>query len=42
MNKFLQGMAGIPLTIKKVLLEILIIWLFATAWAILPMVGWNR
>jgi len=27
MNKFPQGMAGKPLTIKKALLEILIIWL---------------
>lgn len=41
-NVIVKGMAGKPLTIKKALLEILIIWLFAAVWAILPMVGWNR
>ncbi|KAG5328013.1 OPSD protein, partial [Acromyrmex charruanus] len=41
-NVIVKGMAGKPLTIKKALLEILIIWLFASIWAILPMVGWNR
>lgn len=42
LNKSFQGMAGKPLTIKKALLEILIIWLFASIWTILPMLGWNR
>ncbi|XP_024877201.1 rhodopsin-like [Temnothorax curvispinosus] len=41
-NVIVKGMAGKPLTIKKALLEILIIWLFASVWTILPMVGWNR
>ncbi|XP_018371259.1 PREDICTED: rhodopsin-like isoform X2 [Trachymyrmex cornetzi] len=41
-NVIVKGMAGKPLTIKKALLEILIIWLFASIWTILPMVGWNR
>ncbi|XP_020292125.1 rhodopsin-like [Pseudomyrmex gracilis] len=41
-NVIVKGMAGNPLTIKKALLEILIIWLFALLWTIFPMVGWNR
>ncbi|XP_028044606.1 rhodopsin isoform X2 [Monomorium pharaonis] len=41
-NVIVKGMAGKPLTIKKALLEIIIIWLFASIWTILPMVGWNR
>ncbi|EFN77283.1 rhodopsin isoform X2 [Harpegnathos saltator] len=41
-NVIVKGMAGKPLTIKKALLEILLIWLFASVWTILPMVGWNR
>ncbi|XP_018314937.1 long wavelength sensitive opsin 2 isoform X2 [Mycetomoellerius zeteki] len=41
-NVIVKGMAGKPLTIKKALLEILIIWFFGSIWAILPMVGWNR
>ncbi|XP_011882363.1 PREDICTED: rhodopsin-like [Vollenhovia emeryi] len=41
-NVIVKGMAGKPFTIKKAILEILIIWLFASVWTILPMVGWNR
>lgn len=41
-NVIVKGMAGKPLTIKKALLEILIIWLFAALWTIMPMIGWNR
>lgn len=41
-NVIVKGMAAKPLTIKKVLLEILLIWLFALLWTIMPMIGWNR
>lgn len=41
-NVIVKGMAGTPLTIPRVLLQILVIWLFALLWTILPMVGWNR
>ncbi|XP_032663388.1 rhodopsin-like [Odontomachus brunneus] len=41
-NVIVKGMAGKPLTISKALLEILVIWMFALVWTILPMVGWNR
>lgn len=41
-NVIVKGMSGKPLTIKKVLLEILCTWLFSLLWTIFPMVGWNR
>ncbi|XP_025075742.1 rhodopsin-like isoform X4 [Pogonomyrmex barbatus] len=40
-NVIVKDMAGKPLTIKKALLEILLIWIFALVWTILSMVGWN-
>ncbi|XP_024947873.1 rhodopsin isoform X2 [Cephus cinctus] len=41
-NVIVKGMSGTPLTIKRALLQILLIWSFALVWTILPMVGWNR
>nr|XP_050866663.1 rhodopsin-like [Vespula vulgaris] len=41
-NVIVKGMSGTPLTIKRALLQIVIIWLFGLLWTILPMVGWNR
>lgn len=41
-NVIVKGMSGTPFTIKKAILEILLIWTFGLVWAILPMVGWNR
>ncbi|XP_043488468.1 rhodopsin-like isoform X2 [Polistes fuscatus] len=41
-NVIVKGMSGTPLTIKRALLQIIIIWLFGLLWTILPMVGWNR
>ncbi|XP_011164468.1 rhodopsin isoform X2 [Solenopsis invicta] len=41
-NVIVKGISGKPFTIKKAILEILIIWLFASVWTVLPMVGWNR
>ncbi|XP_012261693.1 rhodopsin-like isoform X2 [Athalia rosae] len=41
-NVIVKGMSGTPFTIKKAILEILLIWLFGFVWSILPMVGWNR
>ncbi|XP_012278711.1 rhodopsin [Orussus abietinus] len=41
-NVIVKGMSGTPLTIKRALLQILLIWTFALVWTILPMVGWNR
>lgn len=41
-NVIVKGMSAKPFTIKKALLEILLIWLFGLLWTILPMVGWNR
>lgn len=41
-NVIVKGMSGTPLTIKRALLQIVIIWLFGLIWTILPMVGWNR
>ncbi|KAK0163558.1 hypothetical protein PV327_007228 [Microctonus hyperodae] len=41
-NVIVKGMSGTPLTIARALIQILIIWLFALLWTILPMVGWNR
>nr|BAQ54820.1 opsin, long-wavelength sensitive type [Tanypteryx pryeri] len=41
-NVIVKGLSGKPLTIKKALLWILIVWVHAAIWTILPMVGWNR
>jgi r-opsin len=41
-NVIVKGLSGKPLTVSKVLLEILFIWAFALLWTILPMVGWGR
>ncbi|XP_046836016.1 rhodopsin-like [Vespa crabro] len=41
-NVIVKGMSGTPLTIKRALLQIIIIWSFGLLWTILPMVGWNR
>ncbi|XP_011311423.1 rhodopsin [Fopius arisanus] len=41
-NVIVKGMSGTPLTITRALIQILIIWLFALLWTILPMLGWNR
>lgn len=41
-NVIVKGMNGTPLTIKRAILQILIIWSFAGVWTALPMIGWNR
>lgn len=41
-NVIVKGLAGKPLTINGALLRILGIWVFALAWTIAPMFGWNR
>ncbi|XP_031847305.2 long wavelength sensitive opsin 2 [Nomia melanderi] len=41
-NVIVKGMSGTPLTIKRVIVEILAIWMFGLLWTIFPMVGWNR
>ncbi|XP_046606735.1 rhodopsin-like isoform X3 [Neodiprion virginianus] len=41
-NVIVKGMSGTPFTIKKAILEILLIWMFGLVWSILPMIGWNR
>lgn len=41
-NVIVKGMSGTPLTIKRALLQILVIWLFGLMWTLFPMFGWNR
>ncbi|XP_046393049.1 rhodopsin-like [Ischnura elegans] len=41
-NVIVKGMAGKPLTIKRALLWLIIVWTHALLWTILPMIGWNR
>ncbi|XP_071442496.1 rhodopsin-like [Hetaerina americana] len=41
-NVIVKGMAGKPLTIKRSLLWLILVWTHALLWTILPMVGWNR
>nr|BAQ54707.1 opsin, long-wavelength sensitive type [Sympetrum frequens] len=41
-NVIVKGLAGKPLTIKKALLWIFIVWAHALAWTLFPMFGWNR
>nr|BAQ54895.1 opsin, long-wavelength sensitive type [Epiophlebia superstes] len=41
-NVIVKGLSGKPLTIKKALLWILIVWVHAAIWTVFPMVGWNR
>nr|BAQ54722.1 opsin, long-wavelength sensitive type [Orthetrum albistylum] len=41
-NVIVKGLAGKPLTIKRALLWISVVWVHAIVWTTLPMVGWNR
>nr|BAQ54839.1 opsin, long-wavelength sensitive type [Asiagomphus melaenops] len=41
-NVIVKGLSGKPLTIKKALLWLLLVWVHAAVWTIFPMVGWNR
>nr|BAQ54859.1 opsin, long-wavelength sensitive type [Anax parthenope] len=41
-NVIVKGLSAKPLTIKKALLEIIVVWLHALAWTLFPMFGWNR
>ncbi|XP_053975941.1 rhodopsin-like isoform X1 [Hylaeus volcanicus] len=41
-NVIVKGMSATPFTLKRAILEVVIIWSFGLLWTILPMVGWNR
>jgi hypothetical protein len=41
-SPFLQGLSAKPMTIKTALFRIIFVWLFALAWTLMPMFGWNR
>nr|BAQ54819.1 opsin, long-wavelength sensitive type [Tanypteryx pryeri] len=41
-NVIVKGLAGKPLTIKRALVWISIVWIHAAIWTTFPMVGWNR
>nr|BAQ54858.1 opsin, long-wavelength sensitive type [Anax parthenope] len=41
-NVIVKGLAAKPLTIKKALLEVILVWLHALIWTLFPMFGWNR
>ncbi|XP_068086396.1 opsin-1 [Anabrus simplex] len=41
-NVIVKGLSGKPMTVKTALFRIVFIWLFALAWTIMPMFGWNR
>ncbi|XP_067619573.1 opsin Rh2 [Eurosta solidaginis] len=41
-NVIVKGVTGRPMTIKLATRKIKAIWLFATFWTVLPMMGWNR
>nr|BAQ54746.1 opsin, long-wavelength sensitive type [Somatochlora uchidai] len=41
-NVIVKGLAGQPLTIKKAIAWISIVWIHAGIWTTFPMVGWNR
>ncbi|PSN33893.1 Opsin-1 [Blattella germanica] len=40
-NVIVKGLAAKPMTVKTALLRIVIVWLFALAWTIMPLFGWN-
>nr|BAQ54863.1 opsin, long-wavelength sensitive type [Anax parthenope] len=41
-NVIVKGLSAKPLTIKKALLEILLVWTHALLWTLPPLFGWNR
>jgi r-opsin len=41
-NVIVKGMAAKPLTMKGAILKILCVWLMATVWTVIPLLGWNR
>nr|BAQ54888.1 opsin, long-wavelength sensitive type [Epiophlebia superstes] len=41
-NVIVRGLAGTPMTIKKALLWISLVWIHALIWTAFPMFGWNR
>nr|BAQ54864.1 opsin, long-wavelength sensitive type [Anax parthenope] len=41
-NVIVKGLAAKPLTIKKALLEIMLVWTHALLWTLPPLFGWNR
>ncbi|KAL9892370.1 opsin Rh2 [Glossina fuscipes] len=41
-NVIVKGMSGRPMTVSLALMKIAIIWLFATFWTLMPMIGWSR
>nr|BAQ54840.1 opsin, long-wavelength sensitive type [Asiagomphus melaenops] len=41
-NVIVKGLSGQPLTNKKALVWILLVWVHAAIWTVFPMVGWNR
>ncbi|XP_046393055.1 rhodopsin-like [Ischnura elegans] len=41
-NVIVKGLSGTPLTIKRALAWITLVWVHAAAWTVMPMFGWNR
>nr|APY20616.1 long wavelength sensitive opsin [Lepicerus sp. CRS-2017] len=41
-NVIVKGLSAKPMTNKKAMLMIFLVWLNAAIWTVLPMVGWNR
>ncbi|XP_034484661.1 opsin Rh2 [Drosophila innubila] len=40
-NVIVKGINGTPMTIKLSIMKILFIWLMATFWTIMPLIGWS-
>lgn len=40
-NVIVKGINGTPMTIKLAIMKILFIWLMATFWTIMPLIGWS-
>jgi len=41
-NVIVKGFSSKPLTIKRAIIKILLIWLIAIGWTVIPLFGWNR
>lgn len=41
-NVIVKGLSGTPLTSKRAMLWIAVVWMHALAWTLMPLFGWNR
>ncbi|XP_075163751.1 rhodopsin 2 [Haematobia irritans] len=41
-NVIVKGVSGRPMTVKLAMVKITFIWMFATFWTLMPLIGWSR